>query len=166
MREYYTLWFHLDQDDLYLLWFSNDRDGVLIDENGHIPVFRTLSSLYRYASQLNLVVHEEKPTLHNLDAIEQWMKNRCSASIDYDQFLIVWNMLSDIASSVSDIHFDQNMELTQRIYEKVFLGGDLPTINPKDEPYEPVWSNEELTKLSEVFSHGLALLRSYIQERM
>ena len=45
-REYYILWYRLNDKDSFLIWFSTDEDdGVFVDEDGFVPVFDTKEKL-------------------------------------------------------------------------------------------------------------------------
>jgi len=39
--------------------------------------------------------------------------------------------------------FDEDKALTQKIYNKLFWGSNLPAVTPKGRYYEPIWPRRE-----------------------
>lgn len=139
---YFSLWYRLDRIDYYLIWYTNDRDGVVVDSTGLIPTFRDIDSLAIYAENIGLYVEKEEPTLHNLDLLKYWLENPNQATIVCDDFLAIWNLFTDVASSVLDIEFDRDIQKTKSIYNKLFWGNNLPSLTPKGKYYNPIWTDD------------------------
>jgi hypothetical protein len=75
---YFGLKYHLDSKDRYLIWFTqnpnadsiDDSDGVVIDENGAIPIFNSPIELTQYAKvNVYTPIEMENPQLHNLERV-------------------------------------------------------------------------------------------------
>lgn len=44
---------------------------------------------------------------------------------------------------------------SNRLYDKLFFGSNIPGVTPPGEFYRPAWSRRELRKLHQVFERGL-----------
>ena len=165
---YYPLWYRLDGVNRYLIWISReevseDLDGVWLDSNGVIPVFRSMNALLAYAQNQQITFENGELNLHNLDVVKRWLKVKRSkvqgpTSIDCVAFLGAWNFFADVSRSLGG-GFDADRERTQKIYSKIFYGNNLPAITPEGEHYIPRWSNREKRVIREIMAQGLALLR-------
>jgi hypothetical protein len=160
-RKYYILWYRLDGRDSYLIWYSDDIDGIIVDENGNVHCFTDVASLQAYADTQHISIVAEEPILHNLDAIDIWLK-KGSEAIDPESFLAVWNLFTDIAHSVEG-HFDLRRELTQSIYDKLFWGSNPTSVKPEGEEYHPIWTESEIQAMRNIFQSGLELFRRSVK---
>ncbi len=168
---YYPLWYRLDSVNRYLIWITQmeadeDLDGVWLDLNGKIPVFRSLDALCAYAQDRKIMLQDDEPILHNLDVIKRWLKVKRSkaqgpTSIDCDAFLAAWNFFADVSRSLGG-GFDADRERTKKIYLKIFYGNNLPAITPAGEYYVPRWSNREKRIIREIMTYGLKMLRANV----
>ncbi|WP_162825023.1 hypothetical protein, partial [Klebsiella pneumoniae] len=100
-KAYFPLWYRLDNQNRYLIWFSSDGsqgDGVVLRENGVIPVFARTAGLMNYAAASGFKSMEfSQPHLHNLDIVGRWLKlkpkNR-ARGVDCIEFLGAWNLFA------------------------------------------------------------------------
>ena len=69
-REYYIYWYRLDEKDSYLIFYDDEVDGFVVDQNGLIPSFETISDLQNFASKLQIKVDTENPNLTTLDVVK------------------------------------------------------------------------------------------------
>ena len=166
-RIYYTVRYRLDNKDRYLIWFrteEEDLDGVVVGKNGTIPIFINETDLMNYAESCGFMpVESSASVIHNLDAIAKWLnekKRQRARRVDCEKFLNDWNLLGDVSSSIGG-DFDPQKERTQKIYEKLFWGNNLPSLTPPGKFYVPIWSGREMQTLHEVFSQGLLMFRSH-----
>ena len=161
---YFICWYRLDYVNGYLIWYTNDVDRVLVDSiTGKIAVFQDIASLQGYAENIGLQVEEEESILHDLDIVQSWLANPISEKIDCNSFLSIWNLFTDVASSVNDSTFDHRCQETDKIYNKLFFGNNLPAITQEGEYYEPVWAVDEVKMLSGVLEYGLSMFRQATQ---
>lgn len=172
---YYPLWYRLDNRDRYLLWCNvedtdQDLDNVVLDENGKIFVFASLDDLFNYAQSISIEIEKSyELNLHNLDELRRWLKIKRSktegpTAINRREFLAAWNLFSDVSRSI-DGSFDAEREKTQRIYEKLFWGNNLPSVTPEGRFYVPLWSGKEKRIIKEVLSQGLQMFRNHIKHQ-
>ncbi len=162
---HYKLLYRLDAEDRFLIWFSNEVDGVHVDAAGRIPTFRTDEEWQAYTSGHDLPLKLETPILHDLDVVAHLVKEPDGVMLDCSETLAAWNLFADLARSVPDggIVFAEADQSNTSIYEKVFLGNNLPAITPEGKCYTPTWSDEEVTAIAELLQLGFDLFRSSIR---
>ena len=161
-REYYILWYRLDGIDSYLIWYSDERDGVFVDASGVIPSFRDVDRLLSYAEKRGISVNSEKPILHNLDVLEEWLRAKDAEKIECNSFNSAWNLFADISRSING-SFDRSQKLTQKIYNKLFWGCNLPSVTPEGEQYHPAWTRRGLEIMHDVLGSGLRMFQSSVR---
>lgn len=157
-REYYSFWFRLDARDGYLIYISNETDGFVTEDNGNVPYFLYTGDLLQYASALDLTVDAESPNLTDLDILDTWLESNDGEKIDCNTFLEAWNLFDDLSKTVSG-NFDPERKKTQKIYNKLFWGNNLPAVTPDGEHYIPSWTKGELNLMRKVLGEGLVLFR-------
>jgi hypothetical protein len=160
--EYFICWYRLDSQDRYLIWHTNDEDGVFL-RDGKVPVFSEQAGIVEFAEQNGIKLQAEEPGLHDLDVIANWLKNPNKKTVDCPAFNAAWNLFADVSRSVKG-EFDQDQKKTNKIYEKLFCGSNLPAVTPEGKEYEPIWARQEVEILMEVLTEGLKLFRSKIAE--
>ena len=162
-REYYSFWFRLDNRDGYLIFFYDepDPDGFVTDERGRVSCFLNTEDLLRYASASNLTVDAEDPRLLNLDILVAWLESKDADTVDCKTFLEAWNLFDDFSKTIGG-NFDADQKKTQKIYNKLFWGNNLPAVTPEGEHFEPIWTKRELKIMREVLGEGLSLFKEKI----
>jgi hypothetical protein len=71
--KYYACWIRLNGRDWYLIWISSEPEAILVNTDRRIPVFTDELFLMVYAKANGIEIEDQKPILHNLDAVEQWL---------------------------------------------------------------------------------------------
>jgi hypothetical protein len=163
-REYYNLWYRLDGCDAFLIWYTDEEDGVVVDSDEKALSFQNTEDLLGYAASRGLSVCVEDPLLHDLDVIAEWLGTGDVRSVNCEDFLAAWNLFEDVSRSVGG-SFDDNRKLTEKIYEKLFWGNNLPIVTPEGKSYEPIWTKRELKIMREVLGSGLLLFRKKVRSR-
>ena len=145
----------------YYIWIqAEETDGVVLNAQGQILLFRSVMSLKTYTDEKGINLYDENVTHFDFDKIEEWTK-KMKEDIDCPEFLNTWNMFTDMGDSVG-IKFEgyKRDELTDTIYDKLFFGNNLSSMKPEDRPdYEPIWTKQERKRLSIVLKHGLAIFK-------
>ena len=163
LETYYRLLYRLDGSDGFLIWFEGEAatDGVLITPDGRMVSFLTREALDVYAQRHGVELAQSALILHDLDALEHWMKNAKPESIDCSVILSSWNLFVDVARSVveSGADFLEQEGKLNAIYDKIFWGNNLPSVTPEGREYCPIWSADEVSCLAEIMASGLALFR-------
>ena len=161
-RDYHITWYRLDGRDGYLISFMGEPDGCVVDTEGKIPSFQSQKRAILFAASLEIPIVENELSLDNLDLGQNWINNKRLRAIDCDNLLTVWNFLDDVSVSVNG-NFDSKKKRTNKIYDKIFFGNNLPAITPKGESYEPIWSKAERDVIREVLSLGFDIFRGAVK---
>ena len=162
-RKHYQVQYRLDGADSYLIWFSNDPDGVIVEKDGLVATFRTLSALCAYAARWGLAFEDEPPSAYDLDAVEHWLRQPDLGTVDCQLFLDCWNLFGDIAASRGCAAFEQSSRAAGAVYDKLFWGNNLPPVTPPGEWYVPAWSDVEIADLHRILSEGMTLTRDAVR---
>ncbi|WOX05058.1 hypothetical protein [Microbulbifer pacificus] len=158
-REYHKLWYRLDGSDYYLIWYTTEIDGIFVDSEGRVPVFRREGSLENYAMERGLEITPGEPILHDLEKINCWLEAEFGENLEYECILNAWNMFDDVFKSIGKT-FSSKSELENSIYDKLFYGSNLPVITPKGQRYDPVWTFAEISFIRTAMELGIEQLRT------
>ncbi|MDJ1473827.1 hypothetical protein [Xanthocytophaga flava] len=161
---FFAIWFRLDQKDRYLIWIQDETDQVLVETDVLIPVFNSETALANYAGKKLIEIVNEEPLFCNLDYISNWIIQPDN-SIDCQMFLSTWNLFMDIASAINrSFTGNEKDKLTNKVYDKIFYGNNLPSVTPEGKYYIPVWTKSERQRLMQIMSEGITLLRRNLKE--
>jgi hypothetical protein len=169
--EYFVFPYRISSEDGYLVWVSDDKDSkkdhFVIDENGNIPSFSSLSDLKHFAAHRSLALSASEPHVLDLDAVIGWLSKGAEMP-DCNELLNAWNAFSDISASCQDNEtvFAESNFSNKPIYEKLFWGSNLPAVTPAGERYDPVWSAGEIEALTSIFTAVLDLFTSSTRRRV
>jgi hypothetical protein len=156
--------YRLDGSYRWLLWYSNEVDGLYV-ENGRFPSFASSEALTAYGRALGLAIDTVEASVHDVDAVVQWLSRPSSVGVDSAELLAVWNLAQDAAASLGQNLADRN-ELSDRAYEKLFRRGGPQWIEHLDDPeLTGDLTAEEIQRLAQVLGRGLDLFRGRISMR-
>ena len=155
---YYIIKFEYYSEEKWALWYTSDKDGV-ITENGKIYCFDSERSLKIYCKKMN-INFEEEVTEYRIDEIERWV-NAKVIEVDCQMILKFWNIVDDISESVKKSIYKRT-DISERIYEKVFYGNNLKSINTSGREYVPKWSDEELEVLKNILKQALIFIKKQL----
>jgi hypothetical protein len=151
----------MDGSYRWLLWFSNEADGLYV-ENDRFPSFDSADSLRTYAASRGIGVETEEASLHDLDAVSEWLSRPSATTVDCSEFLAAWNLAQDAAVSLGLSLADRD-EVADRVYEKLFQrSGPNWLDHPEDPELTADWTAEEIQRLAHVLGRGLDMIRSRI----
>ena len=157
--KYYQYGLCLDAREAYLIWIGDDdQDSVMTNKNGKVVCYLNSVTLLKDANKSGLVIEPEPSMLLDLDRLSTWLQMKNVQVVDCEMLLNAWNLFQDVATSIN-VAFDTDRKITNKIYEKLFFGNNLPTITPKGKKYQPTWTMQELKVIRKVLSNGLALFR-------
>jgi hypothetical protein len=150
----------LDSTAHLVIWYSTKENGFIVGQNHKLLCFDDSEDARQFAKSQGLVFSTKAPTVYDFDRLAQWLTQSNLAQINCHEFVNTWNFFIDLAASTNTTATlgDTGPELNT-IYEKLFLGCNLPAVTPGGKRYDPVWSAEETRSLSKLFSNGLHLLR-------
>lgn len=156
--QYYILPYQLRGELRHLIWISSKKDTLEVDTSLLIPSFSDIKSLQHYARIKGYYIEREKSKLHNLDHIISWLENPAKP-IDCMAVLEAWNLFSDIAITFPrrNSAFRKIDKQFPKIYNKLFMGSNLPAVTPKGTNYKPIWSTSERKTIARLMNDGLDL---------
>jgi hypothetical protein len=162
-RLHYVTVFRFEGADKYAVWYCDNMDGILLTASKHIATFPTEVAVEAYVASLGHELVEGVPSVYDFDHIAAWVTRPSAESIDCSVMLNAWNMLADIANSVSCKLFEPPG--ANVVYDKLFWGNNIELVTPQGERYEPTWSTGEPAILAGVLSAGLSTLRGVMMEQ-
>ena len=110
--------------------------------------------------QKNDINFEEEVTEYRIDEIERWV-NAKVIEVDCQMILKFWNIVDDISESVKKSIYKRT-DISERIYEKLFYGNNLKSINTSGREYVPKWSDEELEVLKNILKQALIFIKKQL----
>jgi hypothetical protein len=156
MRAYFPFTFIVDNQQYCCIWYSDAVDGFIMEAD-KIKYFTNMSALISYVVSNNLKMAEETTVLF-VDGFKHWLEN--PSEIDYEEFLMFWNVVTDIAHSSEFIFYgDHNTKMLNVIYDKLFIGSQLHGREAGNSLNAPVWDKGEQLELSKVIVDGLRIIK-------
>lgn len=144
---------------LYCVWFSDDEnDGFLLDDSA-LSVFPSESLALECLRSFPSYKKTIRTTTYDIDEIKRIV---CRTSpLNAHTILDFWNIVNDLAKS-TQISYEGNTKdsLTNRVYDKLFYGNNLPEINTSDRIYVPQFTREEYARLLTVLLDGITIVES------
>ena len=162
---YFILKLQLNKQIRFLIWYSDELDGLLTDSiNNKILAFRDEKEAIEFAKSKGIKIQQEEPALYNLDNVQELVKGK-NQDLDCNTLLSTWNLFTDAVTTLN-VEFVGNKKdkITNKIYDKLFYGSNLPAITPNGKEYTPLWTKSELTKMTEVMDEGIRILNNNLKE--
>lgn len=156
MEQHYRVEFIYKGVSYYCIWYSSDHD-YLINQENRIEYFSAMRDLETYCLRNKLPLSKDDAAVYNLDEIETWLAGG-KTRVDCKLILNVWNIFQDVAFSAK-VLFSGNDKTYNGVYNKIFYGNNLPSINTSGKIYVPEWDEEELQVISDVLENGMQLFR-------
>ena len=157
-RRYFGLLYRLLGSYRWLLWYSDEVDGLYVD-GGRFPSFGSAEALSSYAADRGLPVDTVEATVHDVDAVLEWLSQPARIAVDSAQFLAVWNLAQDAASALG-LNLSDRDELADRAYERLFRRSGPGWIQRSEDPdLAADLTPEEKQRLAHVLGGGVALRR-------
>lgn len=160
-REYYICNCHFNENDYYFIWFTDEEDGVCVNVEKKLLVSRSLEEIKTYANEQKISIKAEEPVFYDFDKLEETI-NKKTFEVNCVDFLNAWNLLDDISLSVEG-NFNSERKKTEKIYEKLFWGNNLPIVTPQGKFYKPSWNKKELEIIRKVLLHGIEIFSTNLK---
>jgi len=139
---------------------TDSEDLYYIDEKTKkIPIFSKLKYLKQYAKKHNIkIVNKFKPIPHDLDIVFKWVHTN-KKSLACDEILTAWNFFIDLANTFSFNNdnlqaYRKRAPKAYKVYEKIFIGTNLPSVTKNNPPYHPKFNKKELKLIRSVLTYG------------
>lgn len=153
----------IDGTDRVVFWESGSDDGtdrVELDAAGFVITFPSEPAAREAAVAEGRALSSEEAPTYDFDAIDAWCRSSEGVR-DCSELLDAWNLLVDLPRG-ENLFASADARATE-IYDKLFLGCNLPSITPIGEHYVPTWSTSELAALKHLLLLGLAELRARLR---
>ena len=162
-KPYDRLLVRLDEAERYMIWGRDEENGLVLDNDGEIPLFNSREELQTYANNSHLLVEDKDAGIHNLDEVQEWILFD-SNPMPCDALLSAWNLFSNISITLN-VRFSGNAKsgIRNSIYEKLFWGSNRPTLSAAGTRFTPIWTRAEKEKLRQIMLEGLSILRGNIK---
>jgi hypothetical protein len=158
---YYICKFKLDGKDRYIIWYGGDRDGILLGEEDKIVALDSFKQVVEYAQKEDISIVAESIPIYKFDVISSWCSHPSIEEIDCREFLNMWNIFIDLASSIGSRSQFNAVDLDMgNLYDKFFYGNNLLSKNSTKNLYEPSWSEYEIYEIANLFMKGVQDLRA------
>lgn len=136
------------------VWYNNDKDGF-ITENNALLHFSNTRDAQAYCAEHGMAC-EDEIVQYDIDQMAQWVADAGQA-VDVVALLDFWNIIIDVASSLN-LSFSGNLKTANRLYDKLFHGNNLPSVNASGMKYIPEWTEEELAQMRAIIKEGVNML--------
>jgi hypothetical protein len=161
---YHICEFRLDGGRLYVVWYDNDKgkDGFVSAGDGKIASSAAEQQMRAFCLANSIPLMTEPLPVYDFDSIAAWCEHPAAETIDPVTFLDAWTMLEDAESLKLDVENpdDKATGRMDKAYHKLFYANNFPAVTPLGASYEPIWSQEEVSLLSRIYSSGIAELRT------
>lgn len=158
MSDIYPCVVRLDGRDWVAAWDA-DSDTHFFLEDGRVPFFPDQESLGRWLAQRHLVLKDDSPSPADLDQARQFARRREKGLIDCPELLHVFNVCDDVALTThSEATWDSGK--FGEVYDKLFYGCNLPSVNRSGRLWRPRWTQEEVDLLADSVVRAMELLVS------
>lgn len=154
-KDNYIVEFLILQKSYFCVWHSDDKD-VFWAENSQIQYFENPAEAEKLCKKNGAAVQSDDIAKYNVDKLKDALEQDLS-EIDCNFFIDFWNIMSDAAYSVDEVFYGDSKELNS-IYQKMFYGLNLPSINKSGKRYTPIFSEDEQTEIVKVFKEGIRIL--------
>lgn len=153
--DYTILEFKLNCSVKYCIWYLDENDDEeFLKTNGKIRIYKSkgLASEILCNQNINYNIIS-----YDLDIIISSIKNSEFNSTDILDFI---NIVTDITKTFNtNIHED---EAFGTIYDKLFYGENLSTINQSNNTYHPIFENEEIEVLKKYIEECIIFIKHNI----
>lgn len=133
----------------YLIWHNDDKGNDVIEiRNNKILTFDTLESAEEFAG------NDCECWEYDFSELEKFVyahdKNfNCKIILDF------WNIFNDIVYSFGEKIPDERTRRSDRCYNKLFWGNNLPAVTPDGEKYVPLFTRKERNNIRKILSYGI-----------
>ncbi len=152
---YYWVEFIINHNNYFLIWAIDDKDYFMTN-NGDLIFFEKFSNAQTFAENMGLGISDDID-VYNIDEYVPKDKD----SVDCNETLQLWNILSDIAASVK-VPFDGDDASYTTTYGKLVYGCNLPALFPDGYHYDPTWNEEEIADINKILASGIDILYSQL----
>lgn len=145
----YILRFIFSDNEKYLIWHNDDKDKDVVEiRDNKILTFDTLESARKFAGD------DCEFCEYNFSELERFISTH-DKNFDCKIILNFWNIFNDIVYSFGEKIPDERTRRSDRCYNKLFWGNNLPAVTPDGEHYTPVFTRKERKNIRRIMSYGI-----------
>lgn len=157
-KEYYLCSLIYEQTEIFFIWYEGEPDGVVVDKQGNTITASDMETIKSAGKELNILFETEEVTVFDYDLTYNAIKREIYSEHVMNDAINLLNIFGDIALSIPDNEYNDLLDNNKPIYNKIFYGCNLPSVNTTNEKYVPVWTHEEQQVLQNLFEHGIRLI--------
>lgn len=148
--------FRFGEHSELLIWYEdeNGKDCVYT-LNNKVQTFETENEVRECAAALGL--NCAGACIYDAEMLKSWIETH-EETVDCGFLLDFWNIFGDIAYSVGRKFEPVRTKKSNKVYNKLFFGLNLPAMTPPGEKYVPLWTKKERKLLRELMRFGLNML--------
>ncbi len=144
--------FIFSDSEKYLIWHNDDKDKDVVEiRNNKILTFDTLESAEKFVGE------DCECWEYNFSELERFISTH-DKNFDCKIILNFWNILNDIVYSFGEKIPDERTRRSDRCYNKLFWGNNLPAVTPAGKHYTPVFTRKERKNIRRILSYGIDFL--------
>lgn len=157
--EYYIIVFLYKQEKYYFLWKTDEKDEFLTKKR-KIIFWKNIENVKKFVQRNHLVFAHREEIVYNIDLCESWCYSS-SKIVDCNMVLDLWNIFFDLHNSISEDFIGATEEFDE-IYDKLFYGNNLSTINVTNKKYIPTFTDHEIEQIKKVLRSGIIVLKNIV----
>ncbi|MDE6671587.1 MAG: hypothetical protein K2K16_05265 [Ruminococcus sp.] len=136
----------------FLIWYEDENnENRVYTSGGKVISFPSEEKARRKADELNINITDT--CFYDVERLIYWFSMH-QKEMDCDFLIDFWNMFSDIANSIGK-ELEPKTRRSDRCYNKLFWGLNLPAVTPEGCEYEPVFTKRERKLIREIMRTGL-----------
>lgn len=145
------------QQNCYCIWYSDEAEDGFLTQACQLLTFADENSAVKFIQTNTSYRAPVTTTIYDADTIEQMMDQQ--HPFDACITLEFWNIAGDLANSAGR-PFQGNIkdDLTDKVYDKLFYGNNLPEINTSGHLYTPEFTDEEYTRLMDILADAVSII--------
>jgi len=154
MKTYYLAEFRYAERSYFCIWYNDEVDGFYT-ENDKLIHFDSLDEAKKYSDE-QAITYSDEVSLDDMVKVQEWVSAGIGGDVDCHLLLVFWNSVHDLAATIKREYIG-NERVYTHVYEKLFYGNNLPTINTSGREYIPEWTDEEVLDLKQVIGAGILM---------
>ncbi|MDE5621250.1 MAG: hypothetical protein K2O29_08370 [Ruminococcus sp.] len=139
----------------FLIWYEDENnENCIYTSGGQVVSFWTEENARQKAEKLGITVTDT--CFFDVERLVYWIEMHQN-EIDCDFLIDFWNIFSDIAYSVGKELEPVRTKCSDKCFNKLFWGLNLPVVTPENCEYEPVFTKRERKLIREIICTGLEI---------
>lgn len=139
----------------FLIWYEDENmKDCVYTSNGEVIIFLFEEQARKQAEKLGFQADET--VFYDVERLIYWIGMH-QKEMDCEFLIDFWNLFSDIAYSIGKKLEPIKTKRSNRCYNKLFWGLNLPSVTPEGCEYEPIFTKRERKLIREIMRTGLEI---------